>query len=72
MKMSNKLYDVLKWIVVIFVPLTITLLETLTMAWHWDIPLEAIVTTISAVAAFIGGCIGVSTITYNREQKNGI
>lgn len=63
---SNKVYDVLKWILLIFVPAFITLLSTLTMVWKWDIPLEAIVTTITAVATFLGALIGISTKYYNK------
>ena len=64
----NKVYDVLKWILLIFVPAFITLLTTLTMVWGWDIPLEAIVTTISAIATFLGALIGISTKNYRKSM----
>ncbi len=70
MKIPNKVYDVLKWILLIFVPASITLLTTLTMVWKWDIPLEAIVTTISAIATFLGALVGISTHNYNKELED--
>ena len=69
MTIPDKIYDKLKWVLLIFVPAFITLLTTLTMVWHWDIPLEAIVTTISAVATFLGALVGISTKNY-RSKKN--
>lgn len=67
--LNNRVYDALKWILMIVVPATITLLTTLTMVWHWDIPLEAIVTTISAVATFIGALVGISSHNYNALKN---
>lgn len=67
MIINNKIYDVLKWILMIFVPAFITLLTTLTMVWKWNIPLEAIVTTISAIATFLGALIGISSANYKKR-----
>lgn len=67
MIIPSKVYDVLKWILLIFVPAFIALLTTLTMVWGWNIPLEAIVATISAIATFIGALIGISTKNYNKR-----
>ena len=71
MIIPDKIYNVLKWILLIAVPAVITLLTTLTMVWGWNIPLEAIVTTISAIAIFVGALIGVSTKNYNKI-KDGL
>ena len=71
MIIPDKIYNVLKWILLIAVPAVITLLTTLTMVWGWNIPLEAIVTTISAIATFVGALIGVSTKNYNKI-KDGL
>ena len=68
MTIPDKVYNKLKWILLIFVPAFITLLTTLTMVWKWDIPLEAIVTTISAVATFLGALIGISTKNYRKSM----
>ena len=72
MRLPDSVYNVLKWILLIFVPALITLLTTLTMVWHWDIPLEAIVTTISAIATFLGALVGISSHNYNKWlNENG-
>lgn len=69
MKIPSKIYDVLKWVLMIVVPAFITLLTALTKAWGWDIPLEAITITITSIAAFLGVCIGISTHNYNKEGE---
>jgi len=69
MKLSNGVYDVLKWICMIVLPACATLLSILDRAWGWGLPVEAIVTSISAVCAFIGAILGFSTAQYNAEQK---
>ena len=66
MKLPNGLYDVLKWILLIVVPAFEVCLNALAAAWGWQIPLEAINITISAVATFIGVCIGISTKNYYK------
>lgn len=65
--MSNKLYDVLKWIAQIFLPALGTLYFAL--AGIWDFPYaEAIVGTITAVDTFLGIILGISTIQYNKKE----
>lgn len=68
MVLNDTVYSVLKWILMIVVPAFITLLTALTKAWAWDIPLDAITITITAVATFIGICIGISNHNYYKEQ----
>jgi len=68
MTIPNKVYDVLKWLLLIVVPAFITLFSFLASAWNWDIPVEAITGTITAVATFIGVCIGISSLNYYRED----
>ena len=70
MKLPDGLYDVLKWLLIIVVPAFITLFSFLAQAWNWDIPVEAIVGTISAVATFIGVCVGISTYNYNKSKES--
>ena len=66
MKLNDKVYDVLKWICLICLPALATLYGILSKVWGLPYGTE-IVTTISAVAAFIGTLIGVSTIGYKKE-----
>ena len=65
MIMSNKVYDVLKYIAQIVLPALATLYFAL--AQIWSLPYgEQIVGTITAVDAFLGALLGISTAKYNR------
>jgi hypothetical protein len=67
--MSNKLYDILKWIAQYLLPALGTLYFAL--ANIWGLPYaEQIVGTITAVDAFIGVLLGISTVYYKRNQVN--
>ena len=68
LQLPDKVYKIFKWILMIVVPASITLLTSLTMAWGWDIPLEPIVTTISAVATFVGVIMGISNANYYHDD----
>lgn len=67
MKIPDKIYNVLKWILIIVVPAFITLFTLLAQTWGWDIPVQAIVTTITGIATFLGVIVGISTHYYNKE-----
>lgn len=67
MKLSNKAYDIMKFVAQILLPAVATLYFAL--AQIWDLPLaEEIVGTITAVDAFLGAVLGISTAQYNKEQ----
>ena len=68
MKMSNKVYDVLKFIAQILLPALGTLYFALAKIWGFPYAAE-IVGTISAVDAFLGALLGISTAQYNKEQN---
>lgn len=66
--MSNKTYDILKWIAQILLPALGTLYFSL--ASIWNLPLgEEIVGTITALDAFLGVILGISTARYNKEES---
>ena len=68
MKLSNKMYDVLKWIALVFLPALGTLYFAL--SGIWGLPYgEEIVGTIVAIDTFLGALIGVSTINYNKGSE---
>lgn len=63
--MGNKTYDVLKWIAQILLPALGTLYFAL--ASIWGLPYgEQIVGTITAIDAFLGALLGISTHLYNK------
>lgn len=74
MKMSNKVYDVLKFIAQILLPALGTLYFALAKIWGFPYAAE-VVGTISAVDAFLGALLGISTANYNKlnqaEEENG-
>ena len=69
MKISNKLYDILKWLVIIVLPAAGTLYAALSTVWGWPYS-EEIVTTITAVDTFLGAVLCISTVNYNKEAKD--
>ena len=66
--MSNKMYDLLKWVAMYFLPAVGTLYFAL--AGIWNLPYgEQIVGTITAVDTFLGVILGISSAQYNKENK---
>ena len=69
--MSNKLYDILKYTAQIILPAIATLYFAL--AQIWGLPYgEQIVGTITAIDAFLGAILGISTAQYNKRQEGVI
>lgn len=69
MKLSNKVYDILKWLALIALPAIVTFLAAVLPALKVDVEtVNTICIIISATSALIGTLIGVSTYTYNKEN----
>lgn len=67
MTLSNKTYDILKWVAQILLPALATLYFAI--ASVWELPYsEQIVGTISAVDVFLGALLGISTAVYNNKK----
>lgn len=65
----DKLYTILKWLVLIALPAAATLVSALCAAWGVDSGLaQAVVTTITAVATFGGAVLGVSAATATEKE----
>lgn len=65
--MSNKTYDVLKWVASVVLPALGTLYFAL--AGIWGLPYgEQIVGTITAADTFLGVLLGISSAQYNKKQ----
>ena len=64
--MSNKLYDVLKWVVMIVLPAISALYVALAGIWGWPYADEA-AGTISAITTFLGAVLMISTVQYNKK-----
>lgn len=66
--MSNKTYDILKWVAQYLLPALATLYFA--VAKIWGLPYgEEIVGTITAVDTFLGVLLGISTANYNKQNS---
>ena len=67
--MSNKTYDVLKWIGLITVPV-ITFLTALVNVWSDWIPYESqIIASLSLIDVLVGAIVAIAKNQYDRKQK---
>lgn len=66
--LSNKAYDILKFIAQIVLPALGTLYFALASIWGFPYG-EQIVGTITAVDAFLGALLGISTVQYNKDKE---
>lgn len=65
--MSNKLYNVLKWVAL--VALDAVGLFYKTVATIWSLPLgDEVLATCAALSLLIGTLIGVSSAQYNKKE----
>lgn len=65
--MSNKLYDVLKWVSLI--ALDAVGLFYKTISGIWGMPLgDEVLATCTALSVFIGALIGISSAQYNKKK----
>ena len=69
MKINDKTYNYLKWIVVVLLPSLGTLIGTVGTAFNWEFTQITLV-IVTAITTFLGALIGVSTISYNNAQNN--
>ncbi len=67
MKISNKVYDVLKWIAQYLLPALGTLYFALSTIWNFPYG-EQVVGTITAIDAFLGAILGLSSATYYKNE----
>ena len=68
MKLSNKVYDVLKWIALVFLPAVAVFYGAVAPVWGWPFP-DEIVYTITAVDTLLGALLGISNLNYIKEQN---
>lgn len=71
MKLSNKIYDILKWLSLVLLPAISVLYATLSPVWGLE-NVEPVVVTINAIGLFIGAVIGVSSNAYAKTRYDGV
>lgn len=65
MILPDKIYNILKWVLITFIPALIVLISTLGVIYNFDT--EIITLTIGAVASFLATIIGISNYNYNKK-----
>lgn len=66
MKMKNKTYDILKYVAQILIPAIATLYFSVSQIWGLPYG-EQIVGTLTALDAFLGVCLGISSDNYHKS-----
>lgn len=70
MKMSNKVYDTLKIIALVAVPVTVLITSILTAL---QVPnLEVITAILAAIDTFLGSLVEIARRVYEKENGDGI
>lgn len=64
---SNRLYDVLKWVVMIVIPTLTTAYVGLAAIWNFPYATE-VAKTSAVVCTLLGALLGISTAEYNRKE----
>ena len=67
--LSNKTYDILKWVCLIVLPALSTFYSVIASVWKLPCANEVIL-TIDAIGVLAGTIIGVSTAQYNKEVSH--
>lgn len=67
LKMTNKVYDVLKYITMIVLPASGAFYFAISQVWGLQYAAE-VVGTISALTTFMGAVLGISTKNYNNAN----
>lgn len=66
MKLNDKTYNIIKWVVLTVMPAASVLIAALGKGYGWDT--ENIILTINSTALFLGAITGVSNYNYNKEE----
>ena len=67
--LSNRIFDVLKWISIVALPALSTFIVVLGKIWNWGDIAPMVAQTITAVAVLLGALLGISTIQYNKGES---
>ena len=65
--LPQKIYEVLRWIVVLVLPALGVLIDDLGNTWGWDLPYEAISKTLDIVAVFLGTIFCISKVVNDNK-----
>mgnify|MGYP002658812083 CR=1 FL=1 len=66
MKLNNKTYDIIKWVVMIVMPALSALYVGLGGIWGWPY-IEQVAGTISCITVFLGALLVISSASYKKS-----
>lgn len=66
--MSNKIYDILKWIAIVFLPALTTFVGVVLTSLNVGNS-EIVLTIMTGFATFLGTILGVSNIKYKNKES---
>lgn len=65
--LSNKVFDVLKWLTLVGIPALTTAYVGLSAIWGWPYA-DQVAKTSAVICVLLGSVLGISTIQYNKDQ----
>lgn len=65
MILSDRMYDVLKWITLVVIPALTTAYVGLAAVWGWPYA-EEVAKTSAVICTLLGALLGISTAQYNK------
>ena len=68
--LNNRVYDVLKWCVMIAIPALTTAYVGLSGVWNWPFA-EEVAKTSAVLCTLLGALLGISTAQYNKQEPPG-
>ncbi len=68
MKLPDKIYDILKWVVMICIPAITTAYVGLSAVWGWPYA-EEVAKTSAVICTLLGALLGISTAQYNKDKE---
>lgn len=69
MRIPDRVYDALKWCVLVCIPAATSLYVGLSMVWGWPLA-EEVAKTSALVCAFLGALLGISNLSYKLETED--
>ena len=67
--LSDKWYDVLKWVAIVALPAISTFIMAISKIWGWADIGSMITQTITAGAFLLGALLGISHIQYKKGEE---
>lgn len=69
--LTDRMYDILQWIVRVLMPATATLIAALGVTLEWE-PATVVVAVLGAVTLFLGTILGVNSKRYAASDEHGV